>query len=344
MLDFDIIIVTRNRKSALQLSVPLMLSQDRLPANFIVVDASDNHAEIKKTLEQMFKEDSGSIRFEILYGEPGTVSQRNIGLKIAKSPIVFFPDDDALWFDGFAGAIMQVYEMDRMQKIGAVCGTESMLPPPGVIEKERPYNMEPHVILSRRMNVLWAIIRMLFPEPFHMESKARNRSKGFPAWFQESGNIVPAEPVEGFRMTFRTDLIKKLKFDELLKRYGVYEDYDAYFSLLDTHLIARATHARVFHYRSPEKRVAGFEWGFIHIANLAYILCKYTPQNALSRKYIRRYGYYKLLLALLRVHTAYGRARIAGAATAIKHLSEILSASKEDLPGVYKSLRDKYLD
>jgi hypothetical protein len=50
-MEFDIVLPTRNRQMALQLSIPLMLSQSRLPLHFIVVDSSDSHSEVRQLVE-----------------------------------------------------------------------------------------------------------------------------------------------------------------------------------------------------------------------------------------------------------------------------------------------------
>ena len=51
-VDFDIVIATMNRQDALLLSLPLMLTQERLPSRLIVVDASDDHQRTKRVVEE----------------------------------------------------------------------------------------------------------------------------------------------------------------------------------------------------------------------------------------------------------------------------------------------------
>jgi glycosyltransferase involved in cell wall biosynthesis len=341
---FDIVIATLNRESALRLSVPRMLTQSALPANFIVVDASDNHNQVKKTLESAFQKANTSVRLKIVRSEAGSSLQRNVGLEFVESPIVFFPDDDALWFDGFSEAIMKVYTADTMNEIGGVAGTASSVPPPGVLAyRHTPYRMELHDLLSPRLRQFMRTIETFFPDPLFLEGHIRNQHKCAPSWLQSDDNVAVSNLMSGFLMTFRADLIRKTGFDETLGRYAAFEDRDASLAVLDTHLIARAVHAHVFHYRVPGKRVSGFEWGFIKIANCAYILCKHTLESALSRRYLRRFSYYKLLSYLLQAHTSYGRARVAGALSAIRHLPAFLAASKGELPEVYTSLRKRYL-
>ena len=142
-MEFDIVVATRNRQLALPLSVPLMLSQNRLPRRFIVVDASDNHMEVRAILERIISDSNVNVDLQIINSAAGSSLQRNIGLKYVQSPVVLFPDDDALWFDNVAESVLRIYENDKDNTIGAVCATESTVPPKGLIDNKQPkYHME----------------------------------------------------------------------------------------------------------------------------------------------------------------------------------------------------------
>jgi hypothetical protein len=99
-IPYTIVIATRNRPAALRLSIPRMLTQSRLPSQLIV------------------------------NSERGLTRQRNIGMKHVTKPVVFFPEDDSIWFPDTAEAQMVVYESDHEEKIAAVCAAESPIPPP----------------------------------------------------------------------------------------------------------------------------------------------------------------------------------------------------------------------
>lgn len=87
-MEYDIVLATRNRHTMLSVSIPLMLSQSKLPRNFILVDASDDHNIIKTTVHSMFIRAPSSVKLHIIHTHPGTSYQRNIGLKSVLSPIV----------------------------------------------------------------------------------------------------------------------------------------------------------------------------------------------------------------------------------------------------------------
>lgn len=344
MLNFDIVIVTRNRHDYLKLSIPLMLRQSRLPANFIVIDSSDDHEKTKQVVNSIFNSTNVDCNLCIHKSGMGIPLQRNVGMQFVRSPIVFFPDDDALWFDGFAQEVMSVYEMDVREEIGAVAGTASQIPPPGTITREEAYKqLEFRDLLGLYLNKpINKLMDGFFPDPLFVEGNSRIEKKDVPLWLKNNSAEI-SNLMTGFLMSFRTGVIKRKGFDESLGQYAIFEDRDASLSVLDTHLIARAVNAKVFHYRSPDKRESGFKWGFTHILNLAYIVCKHTSDKTVARKYLKRFFYYKLFFYLLQSQTAYGRARVAGAWSAMQHLSAFLTASKENLPEVYISVKEKYL-
>ncbi len=97
-LEFDIVLATRNRQQVLQLSIPLMLAQNRLPRRFIVVDASDDHSAVRRVVQDAFERTKTRAQLLILESPiAGSSYQRNIGLQYVESPVVIFPDDDVLW-------------------------------------------------------------------------------------------------------------------------------------------------------------------------------------------------------------------------------------------------------
>ncbi len=72
LLDFDIVLPTRNQQVVLSQSIPLMLSQSCLPRCFIVVDASDIHGKIRETAEGLFEGANTHVRVRFLRAEAGS--------------------------------------------------------------------------------------------------------------------------------------------------------------------------------------------------------------------------------------------------------------------------------
>ena len=119
---YDVVIATRNRVDALALSLPLILGQRPAPREVIVVDASDDSSRVQEVLQQLDVNVTTPIR--VLRSASGLPLQRNIGLEAVGAPVVFFPDDDALWHPDFARRVLEVYARDTEERVGGVGGME----------------------------------------------------------------------------------------------------------------------------------------------------------------------------------------------------------------------------
>jgi len=333
-MEYDIVIATRNRAPILEVSIPLMLSQGRRPRRVIVVDSSDDDQAVPKTLESISAADPIDLKY--VRSEIGSAHQRNVGLRSVISPVVMFPDDDSLWLPGVADAVMRIYELDQDKVIGAVCAAEALSPPPGVFATaKRAYEMSWKDRLKLKIE-RWrnAMEQRFAPDPCWLHGKSRWTVRPVPPWLAAE-NAVLVEYMTGFRMSFRTDLIHRCGFDEALTSYSLFEDVEASFTIMRTHLIIGARHAQVFHYRSPGKRTDGRRRGAFEILNRAYVVSKHSPQGSVARSLMRRYGHYKLAQYALACHTPFGRERFRGAWRALKCLDAIVSAPAEFLPREY---------
>lgn len=346
-MDFDIVIATRNRQAALKLSLPLMLGQNRLPARLIIVDSSDDHEKTRAVVEAALTSAARRADVRIYASPPGTSLQRNKGLEHVASPVAFFPDDDALWFPGVTEAIMRIYERDGRGLIGGVRAEESFTSPVALSGRNNggPYKMALRDKLQLRIGrIQYRLEKRYFPDPLFVEAENRHEKLDKPDWLEEE-NAFLCGPMFGFSMTFRTDVIKEADFDESLGRYALFEDLDASLAVLDRRAaLVCARNARVFHFRAPESRVNGKEWGVMHVLNRTYVLCKHSPPGSNARRLHSRFNYYKLARYALQAHGSYGRERLRGAWRAMLLAPRLLDSSKEELAPRYVQLRRQCLE
>jgi len=340
MLEFDIVIATRNRPEALKLSVPLLLNQSRSPRRLIIADSSDDHEAVTDVVRSLIN--GSNVELVVLACPPGLTRQRNLGLAEATAPIVMFPDDDALAYPAACDAIMRIWERDVTGNVGGVCAAWADAPPPDVCDKlQAAYKM------SRldRLNLLTSRLRQGFennvcPDPFIVHGRSRWSVQLPPGWIKEE-NAVPVEWMTGLCMSYRRELIKRLGFDETLERYAVFEDVEASFKISQTHSILGANSARLFHYRMPGRRGRGLEMGATQILNRAYITCKHAPEGSCARRAMRRYACYKLALYLCGIHSSYGRKRFAGAWRAMRCMHKLNGSPVKHLPEQYRALLEQ---
>ncbi|UCE98819.1 MAG: glycosyltransferase family 2 protein [Planctomycetota bacterium] len=347
-MDYDVVIVTLNRPKILSVSIPLILRQEPPPHSLIVVDASnsDVHEQVQHSVNQAVG-DSG-VYFEILRSKPNTAHQRNVGMERVRSPIVMFPDDDSLWWPSVAEAIMRIYEQDTNDDIGGVCGRETAEPPPGTdIAARAGYEMNKSDHIRQKLQSIRHKFDYKFcPDPLWIHGQSRWKVRPFPQFLRNIDSAL-VEFMGGFRMSFRTELIRKYGFDEELGKYAgyaAYEDADASFKILQEKLLVGAHDAHVYHYKAPNKRANGFELGFILLFNRAYIICRYSPPGSRARRSLKGFGKYKLMQYLLGMTSRYGRERVRGTLAALKSMDELLNCPADRLREKYLGICDREIN
>lgn len=330
-MDYEIVIATRNRAEALALSIPLMLAQSRPPRRLIIVDSSDDHAEIARTVREAA---SGSpIEVKLRHTEPGVTLQRNLALLDVEAPVVFFGDDDSLWYPGFAQAIMEVYERDKDGLIGGVTGVKAGAPPSrgaaaATYDMSRAMRLRQAIAYPRARLENWA-----FTDPLVIHGRELVLRHEMPDWLSEL-DAVPVEFMTGFRMTFRTDELRCAGgFDVRLSaaRRAEFEDVDACFGVAERKLLVGSHRALVYHHQFPSGRGSGRVRGATSIANRAYVVAKHAGHQSVARRRVRPYSVFRCAQYAVGVKGEFGRSRLIGALDATRRINPILNARREDV-------------
>ena len=334
-LYYDIIIATRNRCEALELSIPLILKQSLQPSKMIVVDSSDDHNKINEVITQLTVD--AKFKVEIYNSKPGLTLQRNIGLEHVQSPITIFPDDDSLWYPDVAEAIIEIYDADKANHIGGVTGKETLKSP--ISSNKLNYKKSWKDSLKGKVgHSRTRFEAKYFPKPFDLFAYEHWNNSPPPQWLSDY-NARPVETMGGFRMSFRTDVIKSVGgFDEALGSvvgYSQHEDMEASIAVQRKgYALVGAHNARVFHHRFPSKRTNGFAYGFCQIYNYIYICCKHLNRKSKAWKYLPRYMKYKIFLYSLD-KSPYGKDRYKGAKAAWKSRQYLMNSNPDDLANNY---------
>lgn len=270
----------------------------------------------------------------------GMTVQRNIGLAEVTEPVVLFPDDDSLLHPGVMEEIMATYERDEGGLIGGVCAAEADTAPESALTSAR-YEMT----LSDRIRkpvaaTRFRLERALVPEPFLRAGQRLARNHPRPDWV-DGERHVEVEFMAGFRMPFRTDLIRRHGFDETLGRYALFEDTDASFKILKTHLLVGARRARIYHYKAPAKRDGGYAMGAMQILNRAYVLAQDAERDATTRRQLHRLSRYKIAQygAAATSGAQFAKDRLRGARAAMNHVDALMGCPSDAVSGTYLAAR-----
>lgn len=341
-LTIDVVIVTRNRPAALSLSLPLVLRQSVSPQQVVIVDSSDDREPVAALVRNAVT--CSNIPILLLHSGRGIPLQRNVALKRVTADVTLFLDDDSLLLPGAIASIMRIYELDEDEAIGGVCSREATDAPDSLMKQaKRTYAMRALDTLKLRISSQrYQLEAALFPDPLWLHGRSRLDIRPAPSWL-ESENAVLVEHMTGFRMSFRTKLIKERGFDEALDGYALCEDIDASFWILRTHLLVGARNAGIFHYKDPGRRDTGTGLGVAQVLNNAYVVCRHSPPGSPARSHLRLFLRYKLALYATAVNSRFGRERFLGALRAYTCLHELLAAAPAELPKVYRRIQEKCL-
>jgi glycosyltransferase involved in cell wall biosynthesis len=344
MLDYAIVVATRNRIEALRASVPLFLGQSRPPARIVVVDRSDDHAAVAEYLSDLVR--GGAIPVEVIHGDRANLPhQRNLGLARVAEPVVLLPDDDSLWFADTAAKIMAVYDRDPGGLIGGVAGIGIAVSPLAgdrAPENARRFMRRPGIERWRNR-----IEERFVPQPFNLYARLRIAALRPEAAAAGLDDLRLVETISGWRMSYRTEIARSLGYDATLGSrvgYAQHEDKDMSLRVQQAgHLLAAAPGARVFHNVHPGKRAGGFAYGFCWLFNYAYICRKVFGDAPPGRVPVRRYIGYKAFLYRLRRGNEYDRDVARGGAAALAEFDRLWQAPDDRLADTYGEICGRVL-
>ena len=342
MLTYDAVVVTRNRPQELALSLPLIANQSRRPSKLIVVDSSEDPNATEDVIRTCALR--ADLEIKLVRTEPGISFQRNVGLRHVDADVTFFPDDDSLVLPGALESMMRVYERDTTMAIGGVCSASEANPPSTIIQTA---NRECRMRRSDRVRptvraVLHRFEERFLPDPFITVARQRYALRLPPPWLSDE-NATLTEWMTGYRMSFRTDVIRRTGFDELLGQYALFEDADACLHVSRTQFLVMARNARIHHYRSPEARDTGRAMGVMQILNRAYLLKKHDALNKAVVRDLYRYSKYMIIRYSAAATSRWGRSRFWGALQAYRRLTSFLESSN-DIGHRYLGLRNTLLN
>lgn len=338
---FDIVIATRNRANALELSIPLMLCSPLKPQKLVVIDSSDDHDAVVRAVQKSVSGYNGEVIIEYS-ATPGTSLQRNIGMAYSKADVIIFPDDDSLFFNNTVEVMLRVYQLDTEKQVSAVCSAEAETPPPEA-NLETAYAQSKTDTWKKAISALrFKLERKYFPDPFLRHGQLAAQKLIAPDWLEEE-NCILAEYMTGFRMSFRGEVIKKVRFNETFKRYGLFEDTDASFGALESGLIIGARNTQIYHHKFPGKRDNGLTLGFLQILNRAYIIAKHSANEPKTVKQLYMFSRYKVFQYAIAATGQFQRDRLKGAIAAYKSMSRLLNCSAENLDKTYSHIIDELI-
>ena len=236
-LTVALVIPTYRRHEILRRHLERWRRSDRRPDQLVVVDASPDASvegpRIAAAFADLF---SGRDSAYVVTSVPSISQQRNLALDQLWTDVVVFADDETDPAPDYLDKLLDVYAADRTRVIGGVGGQLDDL-------------------AWRLRDGLATLLVKRFARRFSMtDAEAFPRGTRLPASLA-GRSLTPARNLYGNRMSFRTELVRTLRFDPLMLRYSFLEDLDLSVRVSRTHDLVIRQDAIIHHEPASAARV-----------------------------------------------------------------------------------------
>jgi len=265
--DISMVIATRNRAVSLSKMLSSLCAQGMLPAEIVVVDASDNVTQTSEILAewQCIVKQMTTIKHE-LAKEIGAAAQRNQGVAIATRPFIWFIDDDV------------VFESNCVQRLW------------GAVESDRQLGGVNAMIVNQRYQTPGAISQFIFTLMHGGAEKTFAGRVIGPAinLLPEDGKDLPeVVPVEWLNTTctmYRREALPTPAFDAIFTGYSFMEDLALSRRVATAGWkLANVRHAQIFHHsQSAANKQDIAAMAFMELRNRRYVMTEILNRRTFS--------------------------------------------------------------
>ncbi|NJO18209.1 MAG: glycosyltransferase family 2 protein [Thioploca sp.] len=135
-LDYGLVIATYKREALLPGCLRCALQQTVVPKEIIIVDASPYWETTRNQIMQELAIKYPAIDWKYVQAKRASLpAQRNQGIDLATTDILFLIDDDSFMYPNCAEEIMQIYTRDVDKKVLGIMAFLAPTPPPSASEQ-----------------------------------------------------------------------------------------------------------------------------------------------------------------------------------------------------------------
>jgi GT2 family glycosyltransferase len=245
-------VCTRGRPESVERFLESLIAQDR-SAQLLLVDASHDESTelvVKSTLADLRKVMSEVEYIRVRGALVGTVRQRNLALRLTRSDLIAFFDDDVVLLPGCLAEMERVHRTAlRVVGVGAFAENEHE-PPSG----------------------LWRLRRVLRIVESLEPGRYTRSGISIPWHFREPGSwLVDGDWLPGCSMMWRTRDATVVKFNELLTGYANGEDLEFSLRMCARGRLLMSGSARVLHLQAAASRPSSYQMGYMGVRNIYHI-------------------------------------------------------------------------
>ncbi len=258
----SVIICTCNRPKDLVTTLDTIAKQTEQPDEIIIVDSSDISVQNYDTFTKVFNEATFK-NTKLIYDHTTTKSstfQRNEGIKCASTDILHFLDDDVILEKDYLAQMNKKFH-DYPTYAGGM-GSVTNIP-------------------KKRLNALYLLRRVFLLQRIH--ASGNFTLSGFPTHPYGKRTFLTVEALGGCCMSYRSNALKKHRFDEKLTQYAYMEDCDLSYRVSREAPLFYNPTARMKHMQSPENRKKAVDIKAVLMQNYIYLFFKnFYPKNKLK--------------------------------------------------------------
>lgn len=348
-LSWALCLATLNRPDMLEACVSLALSQTRLPAEVIIVDASDDWRVSRDRIAALIQGADANVN--LIYQparKRSSSAQRHDAVNAASADVLFLFDDDTLMHSTCAHEIMKVYEVDPQGAIAAVSASPTTVVPKGDMKVP---DVEKKTI-GNSGGIGGAIKRWLLSEVFMMSITQhfvpyddRPMVPYGEHAIGDEGAVVGTVPlIGGYAMTVRRSVAQEENFDDNLLASSPGEDLDVSYRFSRKGLNVMAPHGLVHHYEAAAGRVNRKVNTRFYLMNSAFLLHK-NSQNPAHRRGYYIHGARRIFAEFLKdvASRRFSLPQFRGAWAGVWTAREIFSHPQEGLGPWYENLQKTIL-
>jgi GT2 family glycosyltransferase len=299
---WGLVICTYRRGEVLLRCLRAAMRQTVLPAEVIVVDASPDW---ELTRDLAIREVKG-VRCEYVHAAAARLpAQRNQGIALATADVLFLIDDDSILYPDCAQEILKVYAADSERKIAAVGAMPVPAPPDeeGVPAQASPTNWI--TVKTSRWGRMVLRLRHWLAKGFDRGEDSFVPYGG--TWPKQSIpascaglDLQPAKALNGFRMTFRREVIAHVGFVGMLVGSAPFEDIEASHRASRYGAVVNARRARLCHLAWSSGRLNYFSLGALWVMNAAVLHVLHGQDQKQLERIWRRRTFWGMCFELLK--------------------------------------------
>lgn len=212
----SLIMCTRNRMNELLRFNESLISQSRLPDEYIIVDSSDLPLDQIPTFQNKMKKIEELIQVHYIHSEKGLTKQRNIGVKSSTGDLLFFFDDDIILHTDFLKEIETTFHSSSEYWGGMGNITNEF-------QREKVLGFKKTLI--EFLSIGYKIFHLLFLLEGGSKS-GRFTLSGFTNLPHGRKDFTETECLSGGLTAYRKEVFQEFKFDEMVTGYSYMEDVD----------------------------------------------------------------------------------------------------------------------